>query len=747
MDSPYTVLARFISLRPFAVAGVVLAVFCIALYGMSLLTMQTGMDTYIDKSSERGALLNKYTDTFGSDAVMIIIEADDVTSPAVLDYLDRIQNDIRNEPHIAGATSIADLVMALNNGEIPRSNAEIIAAKAAIPGAVLSRYLPSELLTISVISLEPGLSDTSRNQALTTIDAVLRISDPPPGVAVTVTGDAAFNQQMGEEIGASMGVLITAAMLLMVLAVGLLFSHVRYRLLPVAVVASGLILTFGIMGLAGIPISMVVIGAFPVLIGIGIDYAIQFHTRFDEESRKSPVPEAIMTTLTRSGPAILFAMVSTSLGFIAMFISPVPMVRDFGLTCTIGVVSCYIAALIIVPTFGTLIGYRPRAPAPSGKAGVMDAYDGFLGGLAYRIARHPLPVILLLGFVALVGIQVDQTIPINTNEDTFVPPDMPAIVDLKKVTRTMGSTTSLPVYVRGDGVLDVDTLTWIRDFSAYEIAQNDKITGATSIVTYLAEYNGGELPGTAAGVEEVLGRIPGSTKDAYINGRTEAVIEFSMVDMENEIALSLVDRINGDIAWYRPPPGIVATPTGQLDMFTSLIDEIRKGKNQMTLLGFGLIFAFLLAVYRRLHAVSPLIPIMMIVGWNGVIMYLLAIDYSPMTAALGSMTIGVASEYTILIMERCMEERSRGADIFAAIRESVQKIGTAITVSGMTTVFGFSALLLSTFNIIKNFGVVTVITVGFSLIGAIIVMPAVLSLMGGGGQCPVPGEEGDARAA
>jgi predicted RND superfamily exporter protein len=61
---------------------------------------------------------------------------------------------------------------------------------------------------------------------------------------------------------------------------------------------------------------------------------------------------------------------------------------------------------------------------------------------------------------------------------------------------------------------------------------------------------------------------------------------------------------------------------------------------------------------------------------------------------------------------------------------SVQKIGTAVTVSGMTTVFGFSALLLSTFNIVKNFGVVTVITVGFSLIGAIIVMPAVLSLMG-----------------
>ncbi|HOS68272.1 MAG TPA: MMPL family transporter, partial [Methanoculleus sp.] len=125
----------------------------------------------------------------------------------------------------------------------------------------------------------------------------------------------------------------------------------------------------------------------------------------------------------------------------------------------------------------------------------------------------------------------------------------------------------------------------------------------------------------------------------------------------------------------------------------------------------------------------PVIPIVFIVGWNGAIMYLLGLDYTPLTAVLGSMTIGVASEYTILIMERCEEELARGMEFLDAIQIAVQKIGTAITASGMTTVFGFAALTLSTFNIISNFGIVTVITVGFSLLGAIVVMPAVLSLM------------------
>ena len=95
-------------------------------------------------------------------------------------------------------------------------------------------------------------------------------------------------------------------------------------------------------------------------------------------------------------------------------------------------------------------------------------------------------------------------------------------------------------------------------------------------------------------------------------------------------------------------------------------------------------------------------------------MYILGISYSPLTATLGSMTIGVPAEYTILVMERYTEEEKRLHDHIAAIQESVNRIGT-ITVSGLATFFGFSALCLSSFPIISNFGVSTLIAVGFSL--------------------------------
>ncbi len=734
MQSPYARIADRINTHPWMVAGIIAAFFIFILFGTTMLTMETGTETYLDKTTARGMLLDEYSETFSSDVIMLVIEADDVTNPLVLEYIDQIEEDIRNEPYVDGVSGLVDMVKQVNGGRLPTSKADIIRAKERIPPELLDRYVPSELMTISAVTLAPGTADDVQYTLIDSIETIVDIADPPAGVSVTVTGSPAFQKQMGEEIGSSMGVLIGAAMLLMVVAVGLLFSHVRYRFLPVLIVACGLLTTFGIMGWLGIPISMVVVGAFPVLIGIGIDYAIQFQSRFDEEVKKSSLAEAVKTTLTRSGPAVLFAMIATSLGFIAMFINPVPMVQAFGLTCTIGVLSCYIAALVIVPTFGTLIKYRPKEEK-QGKTVSMESYDRFLGGLALKIAKNPLVIIMALGFIALVGIQLDQTIPINTNEDTFVPSDMPAVVDLKKVTRTMGSTSTLPVYVRGEGVADVDTLRWMYEFGDYVVTKQDKITGAASIATYLMQYNDGVLPATESEVEEVLARIPEESRHRYLDGNMNAVIEFSMVDMENEVAQSLVEQIRKDVAWMEPPVGITATPTGQIDMFTSLIEDIKRGKTTMTILGFGLIFAFLLLVYRKITAISPLIPIVMIVGWNGAIMYVLSIDYSPMTAALGSMSIGVASEYTILIMERCLEERARGLDIFASIQQSVSKIGTAVTVSGATTVFGFSALLLSTFNIVKNFGVVTVITVGFSLVGAIIVMPAVLSIMGGAGQC------------
>jgi len=735
MMSVYSDFAEVIVRRPLLVAAVVVCAVLAALAGMAFVSMETGMDTYVREDTERFNLLAHYTSTYQPASLMVLVEADNIYDPAVIDYIDRLEEEMGKERYVSGTSSIAAVLKQANGGVLPTSPGEIQQARDRIPPEMLSRFAPSNAMTISVATVEPGLSDDSTFSLVRSISSRIESIERPPGVTAALTGEAPFAEQMMDEMGTSMGTLIVAAMVLMVVAVGFFFGHVRYRFLPVGIVAIGLIFTFGIIGWSGMKVSMAVIAAFPVLIGIGIDYAIQFHSRFDEEVRKASVPDAVRTTVTKAGPAVLLAMLATAMGFIALWISPLPMVAGFGIVCVIGIASCYLAALTIVPTFGMLFTYRPvkggGTSTDEGRRGWMDRYDMAIGRLAEKVAKNAVPVLLILTFVAVVGYQMDGLIPINTDEKTFVPPDMPAKVLLDKVGRMMEATSGVPVLVRGGGAVSVDGIRWMHEFQRYEEEHNSKITGSASLATYVLQYNDGQMPENDRELGDVLARIPADTLNRYMNGRSEAVMEFYYVSMTNPVAMTQIDLLRRDLDYLPPPPGVTADVTGMPEMFTNLIREISAGKTLMTVLAFGLIFAFLAIIYRKVgRAVTPLVPIVMIVGWNGLIMYLFGIDYTPMTAVLGSMSIGVASEYTILIMERAYEEQANGLALVPAIRYAVQRIGTAITVSGLTTVFGFGALILSEFGMISNFGSVTVISVGFALIGAIIAMPAILILVG-----------------
>lgn len=753
MKSPFELIANAINRHTFIVAGLVLGIMLFALYGASMTSMKTGPETYLYKDEPVGSLLLHYTDLFGSDSVILIIEGDDVTSPAVLKYLDQLEIDLSNERYIAGIKGLPDLVKSVNGGVLPQSQAEIDACINALPAEYSEKVLPSNTMTLMSVPLEAGYPEEAERSIVETVNAVIELSEPPAGITVSASGSPAFSVEMQDDMQKNMGNLIGLAMVLMIVAMALLFGHVRYRMLPVLIVFCGIILTFGVMGITGIPISSIVIAAFPVLIGIGIDYAIQFHSRFDEEIRHSSIQDAVKTTITSSGPAILLAMIATSLGFAALsLLAPSPMVADFGTICIVGIACCYLSAMIIVPTFGKLINYRPKecdhpshntgstisdlkgydqppAIQESPKESLMEKYDIALGKLAVKIAKHPIPIILILLMLAIVGMQLDSKVIIDTDEDAMVDQNMPALITMKKVTSVMGSTSTITAYVKADSVKNYDTLRWMDEFGEYAVSKHNELTGATNIASIIKSYNGGVLPKNQYALERVWNSIPESTRENYVNGNTEAVIEFSMDDISIPATQELISHMEDDLNWYTMHPGMDVKYTGQMYMFSDLINGIKETKNLMTYLGFIMIFVFLLLVYRKFTAVSPLVPIVMIVGWNGLIMYSLGLTYSLLTATLGAMTIGVASEYTILIMERFEEETAKGEDTFTAIQTSIQKIGTAISVSGLTTVFGFSALILSTSPIIQNFGTVTVVTVGFSLIGAIVVMPAVISLM------------------
>lgn len=98
---------------------------------------------------------------------------------------------------------------------------------------------------------------------------------------VIVTGKPVLDLSMRESMQESMQLMILMAVGLMVVVLMLIFK-VKWRVFPLLVVLLATVATIGFMGWVNVPITMVSMAVFPILIGLGIDYAIQFQNRYHE---------------------------------------------------------------------------------------------------------------------------------------------------------------------------------------------------------------------------------------------------------------------------------------------------------------------------------------------------------------------------------------------------------------------------------------------------------------------------------
>ena len=80
---------------------------------------------------------------------------------------------------------------------------------------------------------------------------------------------------------------------------------------------------------------MASIGVLPVLIGLAVDYAIQLQSRVEEE-RGRPLGGGVARAAL-GAPTIATAAAATAAGFLVLLLSPVPMVRGFGVLLVIGI--------------------------------------------------------------------------------------------------------------------------------------------------------------------------------------------------------------------------------------------------------------------------------------------------------------------------------------------------------------------------------------------------------------------------
>lgn len=728
-------LGQWIADHPFIILAAALLLTIASFYGAQQIEMQ-GMTTesMVGKDSPLYQLFDHlYVEKFATESIAVIIEADDVTDPDILRAMDRFSQKLRQAPDVLTVTSIADIVADTEESQrgvrtIPTQERvdEIISLPENQPA--VNGMMPDIKHTLLSIDLPVSLKESQLREIYQETSEQVDMSGFPPDVVVTVTGKPALMQSITEEMAKSNGPILALAGLLMIVALLISFGHVKWSLLPIPIVFLGIIWTFGAMGFLHIPFTMVSMSAFPVLIGIGIDYAIQFHNRIDEEflKCKSPV-QAVIETVGHVSLSVMIALIITAMGFVSLLTSSVPMTRDFGLLCLIGLFLCYLSALFVGVTLLYLIARRSSSAKETNAQDVVASVpkDTAIGRIIGRVSdicierwRMVLAVAL---FLSLAGIYADTLVQVDTDFKNYVPQDLPPLIDFRHMSDIFGGTDTLDLIVQADDITDPDVLKWMDEFCIYLKGSRDQVYGYDSIAATVKRANGGEMPVDQTEIRWLMATIPATTLSRQLDGHDTALIKLDvnkeLTNLGAEGTERLITEIDKDIIWHQPPPGVSVRETGDAVVMTTVISALTTGRTEMTLLGLLLIFIVLLLIYRDLiKALLPVLPMLVVIGWMGGVMYVADMKYTPLTATLGALILGVGSEYAILMMERFYEELSKIGQPLEALKITARRIGSALIASGLTTIFGFAALISSPFLITNNFGIITVLAIIFALL-------------------------------
>jgi hydrophobe/amphiphile efflux-3 (HAE3) family protein len=431
---------------------------------------------------------------------------------------------------------------------------------------------------------------------------------------------------------------------------------------------------------------------------------------------KNKSKEALKETIKSIMPAVLTAMIATMMGLLSLYRSTVPMIQDFGTMLSIGiVVAFFLAVLLLIPLLFVKDYYFTNVDKAIKKKKVKKQ-NRLMEKLVRGIAKFKYSILVIAILSAAVGLYFDTQVEAETDIETFMPQDSEALQDIHILREKIGSTEQLALVFTGDNVLTEENVAFVSTFEQeLTIEFSNEIIQIQSLSSVMA----------LASIENPQ-MIHHDQLRLFVNDdQTSMVMYLSIIEMDNDTLSTFIEEMHSFVLDMNAS-SLEIIVTGQSIIDASMMDALTSGRYEITIIGMALVFLSLLIIYRKFsRAILPLIPIALIVGWSGGIMYLFGILYTPLTATLGALIIGIGTEFTILISNRYYEEKE--IDPSTAVESAMSKMSKPIFASILTTMGGFSALIISDFQILSNFGIMTLVNLSLALISTIIILPAILS--------------------
>jgi hydrophobe/amphiphile efflux-3 (HAE3) family protein len=626
------------------------------------------------------------------------------------------------------------------------------------PKARLAYLFPNSRSTQIVIRLRPDLSDAERSRALGLIRAAVFDGTPRRACAFngrprpcfelrhghyTISGAPLVIEGVADALKRALLVLFGAALLMMALTLFAVFRS-RFRLLPLAIALAAAAVTFGLLWLAGGSLTPASIGVLPILIGLVVDYAIQLQARFDEAvaGGRSGV-EAAREAAGRAGPTIALACLATAAGFLALQLSPVPMVRDFGWLLIVGVAVGF--ALALTAGFAAL-SLRRSAPVPDVPS--ESSPYGWLSDATSLAVAHPRRVLGVGAVLAVAGWGLGTQVGTTTDIRDLAPQNVRAIHDLNRVQDVTGVSGQLEASVEAPDLTDPATIRWMADFKRRVLETNGfsgpkpscleaEICPGPALSDFLTSGNSRErlrqadiraalreLP--VYDLEQVAPVDPGTGLPGHL-----ALLSFGIRAQSLEAQQDLIERVRREIgepgAPGGPPPGVRVQLAGLPVIAAAAASDLSSSRYWLTLAGLAAVALVLLLAYRSLRrALVPLVPVLLATGWAALVLWVTHIPLNPLSAALGALTVAVATEFSVILSARFHEGRGAGLEAAEALRRAYGRTGAAVVASALTVIAGFAVLIVSDVQMLREFGVVTVIDLGVAVVGVMLALPAAL---------------------
>jgi uncharacterized protein len=637
-------------------------------------------------------------------------------------------------------------------------------------GALLSQDLDADAGTaragLVVVRLAPGLDVDAQAAGELALRDALRSADLGP-FTVTSFSESILGEDLLRDMEEEMPVLLGLAFLLIL---GILFATYR-RVSDLLLGLTGLVVTivwtYGIAVLLGPgylevtgPMTQISMMIPVLLIGLAIDFAIHLTSRYREELAKGRTsPVAAHGAVFSVGGALVLATLTTMIGFLTNVVSPLPPIRDFGIFVAAGVLAAFVVMLLLVPSARVLLDTRrARKGTYVAPASGTDTRVGRLMSRAAVLAEHhaeaTLAVAALLTLVAgVAGSQVSTTF----SQDDFIPEDS-EIGDLTaSMTELFGGDLDETTYVLLEGgVASPEAANAMLEAQA-RMGDTENVRGAAGQAQVSSPV--ALVAGLAASDPQLTERLAqlgyvageGFAPDAdvaavYAVARQAAPEEAAgVLNDEGDLAVLAVatsagqdgaDALRDDLAEDLAPleaAGLTTTVVSEPLMLDESLDALTDSQSRgivITLIAALIVLVgfFTLRGRRPMLGVVAMIPSIFVVAWVSGSMLALGISFNVMTAMVASLAIGIGVPYGIHIANRFTEDLEALDSIDDAVRETVTHTGGALLGSAATTAAGFGVLGFASLAPMRQFGIITALTIVYSLVAAVLVEPACLKL-------------------